>query len=73
MNYARDYPASMVFNGEMVMLGGYNNGGGWLDSVEKKDAGTGNWVKMDAWDLPRGTFDLCAEQMDATHIIIAGE
>jgi len=72
MNDERDYPASLVFNGEMVILGGYNNGGGWLSSVEKKDAGTTNWIEMDDWELPRGTFDLCGDQMDETHIIIVG-
>ncbi len=36
MNYAREYCSSIVFNGEMVVVGGYSDRDGWLDSVEKK-------------------------------------
>ncbi len=36
MDDAREYGASIVFNGEMMVLGGYNDRDGWLDSVEKK-------------------------------------
>lgn len=36
MEDAREEAASVVLNGEMVVLGGYNQRAGWLDSVEKK-------------------------------------
>ncbi len=33
---AREYGASLVFNGQMMVIGGYNDRNGWLDSVEIK-------------------------------------
>ena len=35
-NYAREYGASCMFNGEMMIFGGYNDRNGWTDIVEKK-------------------------------------
>ncbi len=33
---AREYGASLVFNGQMMVIGGYNDRNGWLDTVEIK-------------------------------------
>ena len=71
MNDAREYASSIVFGGEMVMLGGYNDRDGWLGTVEKKTA-DGIWEEMESWELPRKMFNFCAATVDDTHIIIAG-
>jgi len=71
-NYAREYGASCVFNGEMMVFGGYNDRNGWTDIVEKKDAGSDNWQIMSDWKMPRLLFDFCAAQVDETHLMIVG-
>lgn len=68
----RRYPASLVFNGEMVVMGGYNVNQGWLDSVEKKTMGQCSFTRMDQWKMPRKLFDHCALQIDSTHIMLIG-
>ncbi len=71
MTYAKRYADSLVFNGEMVVLGGYNQNQGWLDAVEKRN-GQGQWEEMEAWKMPRKIFDLCAVQMDQDKIMVLG-
>ena len=71
MNFARRYADSLVFNGEMVVLGGYNNNQGWLNAVEKKTAN--GWELMADWTMPRYIFDFCAVPMDDTRIMVLGE
>lgn len=73
MNLGREFASSLVLDGEMVVLGGYSTNIGWMSSVEKKQAGTDVWEEMEAWEMPRPMFNLCAASMDNTHIIIAGK
>jgi hypothetical protein len=69
---AREYSASVVLDDEMVVLGGYNDRNGWLDSVEKKTRATNDWLRMDDWKLPRKMFNFCAAAVDSTRIVVAG-
>ena len=71
-NYEREYGASCMFNGEMMLFGGYNDRNGWTDLVEKKDAGEDTWQVMGPWKMPRLLFDFCAAQVDETHLMIVG-
>lgn len=70
MTYAKRYAESLVFNGEMMVLGGYNERQGWLDAVEKLTSG--GWQEMEPWKMPRKIFDFCAVQMDSTRIMVLG-
>jgi hypothetical protein len=36
MVYQKRYAESIVFNGEMLVMGGYNQNIGWLNAVEKR-------------------------------------
>jgi len=68
---AREYHTSTVFNGQMMVFGGFNDRKGWLTGVELKGAGAnGEWAKVA--NLGQGTYDLCAVQMDADHVIVIG-
>lgn len=71
---SRRYAASVTMpDGRLVILGGYNTGSAWLDTVEVKEAGNGKPFNMvDGWKLPRKMFDLCAVAINNTHIFIAG-
>jgi hypothetical protein len=71
MGYRRRYPESLVFNGQMVVMGGYNQNQGWLKSVERKKTG-GEFEEITGWALPRGIFDFCAVQMDEERIMVLG-
>ena len=71
MRYQKRYAESMVFNGEMIVLGGYNQNQGWLDAVELRQS-DGHFVEMTDWKLPRKIFDFCAVQMDEDRIMVLG-
>lgn len=69
----RRFAASVVLPDEsIVVLGGYNDKEGWLDSVEMKAAGGCEFVVQQSWTMPRKIFDFCAVALDSTHILIAG-
>lgn len=70
MVYQKRYAESLVFNGEMYVLGGYNLNQGWLDVIEKRDSATGKWTEV--WTLPRKIFDSCAVVHD-NKIIVLGK
>lgn len=67
MEFRRRYPESVVFNGEMYIMGGYNTNQGWLNSIEKLNGGL-----MANWNMPRPIFDFCAVQMDDKRIMVLG-
>jgi len=71
MRFKRRYAESLVYNGEMIIMGGYNNNQGWLDSVEKV-AANGEISELADWKLPRKIFDFCAVNMDDGRIMILG-
>ena len=71
MIYKKRYADSLVFNGEMVVMGGYNLNQGWLNAVEK--LGQDGWEEMEEWAMPRLIFDFCAVPMDDTRIMVLGE
>lgn len=71
MVYQKRYAESIVFNGEMLVMGGYNQNIGWLNAVEKRSS-DGSWTEMEPWTLPRMIFDFCAVQMDDTRIMVLG-
>jgi len=54
--------ASLVFNGERMVMGGFNRNSGWLDGVEKKRARTDRWVIQSAWKMPQLMSNFCAVQ-----------
>ena len=60
MTADRKYPASLVLNGEMVVMGGYNDFQGWLDSVDLKPKGQCEFKQKEEWKLPRGMYNFCA-------------
>ena len=60
MTTDRKYPASIVLNGEMVVMGGYNDFQGWLDSVDLKPTGQCEFQHKEEWKLPRGMYNFCA-------------
>lgn len=66
LNIGRRYPSSVVINGQVVIMGGYNDDGnndGWLDSVEvmvADDSGAECKFEMKPeWTLPRGMYNFC--------------
>lgn len=71
MVYQKRYAESLVFNGEMIVMGGYNQNIGWLNAVEKRSS-DGTWTEMEAWAMPRMIFDFCAVQMDDHRIMVLG-
>ena len=72
MVYQKRYAESIVFNGEMLVMGGYNQNIGWLNAVEKRSS-DGSWTEMELWTLPRMIFDFCAVQMDENRIMVLGK
>ena len=72
MIYKKRYAESVVLNGEMVVMGGYNNNQGWLSAVEKRGS-DGEWSEMEGWALPRLIFDFCAVPMDDNRIMVLGK
>merc|ERR1712226_649195 len=56
----RRYPTSLVFDGQLVVMGGYNEMQGWLDSVDIKAKGGCEFSKKEEWKLPRGMYNFCA-------------
>ena len=71
LRYKRRYAESLVYNGDMIIMGGYNNQQGWLNSVEKVSS-SGEISELPDWKLPRKIFDLCAVQMDNGKIMVIG-
>jgi len=71
MVYQKRYAESLVFNGEMMVMGGYNQNMGWLNAVEKRSS-DGTWTEMEPWAMPRMIFDFCAVQMDDHRIMVLG-
>ena len=60
MSDDRKYPASLVHNDEMYVLGGYNDAAGWLDSVDLKPAGQCEFQQKEEWKMLRGMYNFCA-------------
>ena len=56
----RRYPTSVVFDDQLVVMGGYNEMQGWLDSVDIKAKGGCEFSKKAEWKLPRGMYNFCA-------------
>ena len=71
LRYKRRYAESLVYNGDMIIMGGYNNQQGWLNSVEKVSS-SGEISELPDWKLPRKIFDHCAVQMDNGKIMVIG-
>jgi len=71
MNFKKRYAESLVFNGEMLVMGGYNQNQGWLDFVEKRNA-DGSFTNMPEWKLPRQIYDFCAVDMGNGKIMVLG-
>ena len=71
MNFKKRYAESLVFNGEMVVMGGYNQNQGWLNFVEKRNA-DGSFTEMTDWQMPRQIFDFCAVDMGNNKIMVLG-
>jgi len=60
MSDDRKYPASLVHNDEMYVLGGYNDAAGWLDSVDVKPSGQCEFQQKEEWKMLRGMYNFCA-------------
>ena len=60
MSDDRKYPVSLVLNGEMYVMGGYNDNAGWLDSVDYKPAGQCEFQPKQEWRMLRGMYNFCA-------------
>jgi len=56
----RRYPTSLVYDGQLVVMGGYNEMQGWLDSVDIKAKGGCEFARKDEWKLQRGMYNFCA-------------
>ena len=56
----RRYPTSLVFDGQLVVMGGYNEMQGWLDTVDIKATGGCEFARKDEWKLQRGMYNFCA-------------
>merc|ERR1712165_555563 len=56
----RRYPTSLVFEGQLVVMGGYNDMQGWLDSVDVKAVGGCEFSSKTEWKLQRGMYNFCA-------------
>jgi len=56
----RRYPTSLVYDGQLVVMGGFNDVQGWLDSVDVKAKGGCEFSRKDEWKLPRGMYNFCA-------------
>ena len=56
----RRYPTSLVFDGTLVVMGGYNDEQGWLDSVDIKAKGGCDFALKPEWKLARGMYNFCA-------------
>jgi len=56
----RRYPTSLVYDGQLVVMGGYNEMQGWLDSVDIKAKGGCEFTTKDEWKLQRGMYNFCA-------------
>jgi len=56
----RRYPTSLVFDGQLVVMGGYNEMQGWLDTVDIKARGGCEFARKDEWKLQRGMYNFCA-------------
>ena len=72
----RRYPTSVVFNDQMLVMGGYNDDDGWLDSVEAmiQDPNGADGCRFETrtdWKLPRGMYNFCAVS-DGDHIYTIG-
>jgi len=50
----------VVFDDQLVVMGGYNEMQGWLDSVDIKAKGGCEFSKKAEWKLPRGMYNFCA-------------
>ena len=72
MPIAREMAASLVFNGDMVVMGGFTNSQ-FLSQVDRKRAGQSTWQEEPTWEMPREMIEHCAVQVDETHIMIAGK
>jgi len=60
MSDDRKYPVSLVLNGEMYVMGGYNDNAGWLDSVDYKPAEQCEFQPKPEWRMLRGMYNFCA-------------
>ncbi len=67
------YGDSIVFNGEMVIMGGYNLNQGWLPFVYKRSSGNDKPELMRDWEMPRKIYDFCAVAMDDKRIMVLGK
>jgi len=56
----RRYPTSLVYNGQLVVMGGFNDMQGWLDSVDVKAVGGCEFSRKEEWKLMRGMYNFCA-------------
>jgi len=56
----RRYPTSLVHEGQLVVMGGYNDMQGWLDSVDIKAKGGCEFARKEEWKLKRGMYNFCA-------------
>ena len=59
MTSVKKYAASLVLNGEMVVMGGYNEWNGWLSSVDVKPVGQEEFVERKEWEMKREMFNFC--------------
>ncbi len=73
MSKEREYAASTVVGGKMVVVGGYNNNDGWLNAIEYKEPGTDTWTYDTRYDMPAGVFDHCAVSMDDNKVVVIGK
>ena len=60
MKEDRRLPASLVYNDEMYILGGYNDAAGWRDTVEYKPKGQPDFQLLPDWKMLRPMYSHCA-------------
>jgi len=60
MTEDRRLPASLVYNDEMYILGGYNDAAGWRDTVEYKPKGSTEFQALPDWKMLRPMYSHCA-------------
>ena len=64
MTEDRRLPASLVYNDEMYILGGYNDAAGWRDSVEYKPRGQDSFQALPDWKMDVAAYSQCAVAYD---------
>jgi len=72
MTEDRRLPASLVYNDEMYILGGYNDAAGWRDTVEFKPKGQDSFQALPDWKMDVAAYSQCAVAHDDKIYVMGG-